>query len=217
MAQFETTGGGYFESEGRITERKVVIATGGAALTPPGGNGTLSNISITNEPGGVRRGIFEYTIAGEEGSATSNASLKRIELTGGTREVPIYNHPNFSVLTEKQILDVQKAVDEKQERSFTNETQQKLYEFLSRGTEYVLAPAIVGRISQIESALPALGEIAKVANPPELNAPADTFWICTAINASPVGDRYEVTREFTLSFSNWDETNYLYGVVTRHA
>jgi hypothetical protein len=212
MSQFETTGGGLIESDGRRIERKVVVATGGAALAAPGGTGTLSNVSITNEPGGVRRGVFEYTIAGDQGGGASyNAYGKRIELTGGTREVPIYNHPKFKNLTEKQILDVQKAVEEKQDKSFTNETQQKLYSFLSRGTEYFLAPAIVGRISEIQSTLPSLSEIAKVGNPSELNAPTGTFWICTAINASPIGNRYEVTREFTLTFSGWDDVEWLYG------
>jgi hypothetical protein len=211
MSQVEAPGGGIIESDGRRIERKVIVATGGAAIAAPGGTGVLSNVSITNEAGGVRRGVFEYTVAGQQGGASYNSYGKRIELTGGTREVPIYNHRNFRTLTEKQILDVQKAVEEKQERSFTNETQQKLFQFLSRGTEYVLAPAIVGRISEIQSTLPGLGEIAKVGSPSELNAPTGTFWICTAITASPVGDRYEVTREFTLSFSDWDDTNYLYG------
>jgi hypothetical protein len=76
--------------------------------------------------------------------------------------------------------------------------------------EYALAPAIVGRVSEIESVLPSLSPIAKTANPPELDAPPKTFWVCTAITASPIGNKYEVTREYTLNFSEWDDVEVLY-------
>jgi hypothetical protein len=70
---------------------------------------------------------------------------------------------------------------------------------------------VVGRISEIESTLPSLSPIAKVADPSELNAPSGTFWVCTAITANPIGTRYEVTREYTLNFSEWDDVELLYG------
>jgi hypothetical protein len=83
-------------------------------------------------------------------------------------------------------------------------------QFLSRKIEYALAPAVVGRVTEVESNLPSLDIIAKVADPSELTAPADTFWICTAVTATPIGDRYEVTREYTLNFSSWEDVEILY-------
>lgn len=210
MAQFETTGGGIVDSGDKRIERKVVVSTGGA-ITPPGGTGRLTNVSITNEPGGIRRGVFEYTLGGEGDAAYSQYGGKRIDLTGGTREVPIYNHPLFAALTPSQVQEVQTAVENKTQGPFITAEQTKLFGFLVRGTEYFLSPAIVGRVTEIETNLPSLQPIAKVADPSELKAPANTFWICTAITATPIGDRYEVTREYTLSFSGWEDVETLYG------
>jgi hypothetical protein len=156
---------------------------------------------------------LEYSQGGE-GGASYNQYGKRIELTGGTREVPIQTHPAFNTLTETQLAEVDTAIENKvndQWKTFANETQQLLYNFRRKGVEYVLAPAIVGRVSEIESALPSLEPIAKVADPSELSAPAKTFWVCTAITASPIGTRYEVTREYTLNFAEWDDVQDLYG------
>jgi hypothetical protein len=213
MSQFETTGGGFIDSGDRRIERKVVVAVGGAALTVPASDQgfPLSNVSVTQEPGGVRRGVFEFSRAGE-GGAGFNQYGKRIELTGGTREVPIQTHVKFDAMTDAQVVQVQEAVDQGSDAVLTAFTadQELLYSFLSRKIEYVLAPAVVGRVTEVESNLPSLNIIAKVANPSELNAPNDTFWICTAVTASPIGDRYEVTREYTLNFSSWADVQTLY-------
>ena len=209
--QIETIGGGYTDGGDRRIERKVVVATSGTIATPSSSYGwPLSNVNVTQEAGGILRGVFEFSQGGE-GGASYNANGKRIELTGGTREVPIYNHPTFEALTPQQIQDVQTAVENKTQGPFATEAQEKLFGFLLRGTEYFLAPAIVGRVSEIESTLPSLEPIAKVANPPGLNAPTGTFWVCTAITASPIGTRYEVTREYTLNFSGWEDVETLYG------
>jgi hypothetical protein len=212
MAQFETTGGGYLDSGDRKVIRKAYVSTGGQNVNvPPSVDGfQLSSVSATEDVAGVRRVIAEYTRGGE-GGASYNAYGKRIELTGGTREVPIYNHPLFKDLTPQQIETVEKAVEIKQAFGITDPTMSKLYGFLLRRVEYFLAPAVVGRISEIESTLPSLGPIAKVANPSELGAPSGTFWVCTAITATPIGDRYEVTREYTLNFSGWEDVETLYG------
>jgi hypothetical protein len=209
MANIETTGGGTIDSGDKRIERKVVVATGGADPAAPGGTGRLTNISITQEPGGIRRGVFEYTQGGA-GDANYNAYGKKVELMGGSREVPIYNHPNFAALTREQILSVQKAVEEKQDRSFTNSDQQKLFEFLSRGTEYFLSPSVVARVSEIESSLPAITGLCNVDNPSGISAPSGTFWVLTGISASPVGDKYEITREYTSIPSGWDDVEFLY-------
>lgn len=212
MAQFETTGGGYQDSGDRRIIRKVVVATGGDLINVPQieQGFPLSSLSVSDEAGGVRRAVLEYSQGGE-GDASYNQYGKRIELTGGTREVPIYNHPTLAALTPSQVQEVQTAVENKTLGPFASAAQTKLFGFLTRGTEYFLAPAVVGRVTEIESVLPSLEPIAKVANPPELNAPAKTFWVCTAITASPIGNRYEVTREYTLTFSAWQDVQDLYG------
>lgn len=213
MAQFETTGGGYIDSGDRKIIRKVVVTTGGELINVPQSEQgfPLSNVSVSEDAGGVRRAVLEYSQGGE-GGASYNQYGKRIELTGGTREVPIQTHKKFDAMTEQEIAEVQEAVEAGTSAVLTGFTadQELLFSFLSRGIEYVLAPAVVGRISEIESNLPSLEPIAKVANPSELNAPQDTFWICTAITASPIGNRYEVTREYTLNFSSWADVQTLY-------
>lgn len=213
MAQFETTGGGFIDSGDRKVIRKVVVATGGQLINVPQSEQgfPLSNVSVSEDAAGVRRAVLEYSQGGE-GGASYNQYGKRIELTGGTREVPIETHKKFEALTDQQIVKVKEAVEEGSSAVLTAFTadQELLYSFLSRGIEYVLAPAVVGRVSEIESTLPSLSPIAKVANPSELSAPNDTFWICTAITATPIGNRYEVTREYTLNFSGWADVQTLY-------
>jgi hypothetical protein len=215
MAQIETTGGGFLDSGDRKVLRKVYVSTGGQLLNIPVTEQgfPLSSVSASEEPGGIRRAVAEYSQGGE-GGASYNAYGKRIELTGGTREVPIQTHPKFKDLTETQLAEVDTAIENKvpdQWKTFANETQQLLYNFLRKKVEYALAPAVVGRISEVESTLPSLSPIAKVADPSELNAPSGTFWVCTAITANPIGTRYEVTREYTLNFSEWDDVQELYG------
>lgn len=214
MAQYDTTGGGYVDGGDRRVERKVVVSTGGGPINPPASESgwPLSNVSVSQEAAGVLRGVFEFSQGGE-GGASYNQYGKRIELTGGTREVPIQTHDKFAKLTRYEIADVQEAVDAGKNAVLTGFTadQELLYSFLSRKVEYVLAPAVVGRVSEIESVLPSLSPIAKVADPSELKAPNGTFWICTAITATPIGTRYEVTREYTLNFSEWQDVRTLYG------
>ena len=213
MAQIETTGGGYLDSGDRKVIRKVYVSTGGTLLNIPTSEQgfPLSSVSASEEPGGIRRAVAEYSQGGE-GGASYNQYGKRIELTGGTREVPIQTHDKFSALSDQQIADVQEQVDAGTEADTSgfNAGQSLLYSFLRRKIEYVLAPAVVGRVSEVESVLPDLSPIAKIASPSELNAPPNTFWICTAITANPIGTRYEVTREYTLNFSEWADVATLY-------
>jgi hypothetical protein len=214
MAQIETTGGGYLDSGDRKVIRKVYVATDGTLLNIPfvEQGFPLSSVSASEEAAGIRRAVAEYSQGGE-GGASYNQYGKRVELSGGTREVPIQTHKKFENMTEQEVAEVQEAVDAGTSAVLTAFTpdQELLYSFLSRGVQYVLAPAVVGRISEIETNLPTLSPIAKTANPSELDAPPGTFWICTAITASPIGNRYEVTREYTLNFSSWSDVSTLYG------
>jgi hypothetical protein len=221
MAQVEVTGGGFLDSGDRKVIRKAYVSTTGAPINVPAtvDGFPLSSVNATEEPGGIRRAIAEYSQGGE-GGASYNVYGKRIELSGGSREVPIQTHPAFNGLTETQLAQVDTRIENPQPdlwfttaangQPFT-EAQQLLYNFRRKGVEYVLAPAIVGRVSEIESSLPSLDPIAKVANPSELNAPPKTFWVVTSITAVPIGTRFEVTREYTLNFSEWDDVNALYG------
>jgi hypothetical protein len=213
MAQFETTGGGYLDSGDRQVIRKAYASTDGTINIPVGVNGfPLTSVNATEDAAGVRRVVAEYSQGGE-GGASYNQYGKRIDLTGGTREVPIQTHKSFENMTTEEVAEVQEAIEAGTSAVLTGFTadQELLYSFLSRGVEYVLAPAVVLRVSEIETALPSLSPIAKVADPPELDAPSGTFWICTAITATPIGTRYEVTREYTLNFAGWTDVQTLYG------
>lgn len=216
MAEYIVPGGGKIENEGVLIERKVVVSTDGVDPTEPGGNGTLTNVNITEEAAGLRRGVFEYKRALTSGSGQTqgggyNEYGTRIELMGGTREVPIYNHPSFNELTDEQITAVQTAVENKSNSELTEDNELKLYDFLRRKIEYALIPSTVARISEIESELPDLSIVAKVADPPQITAPEKCFWVCTGVSANPLGDEYEITREYTAIPSYWDDTNFLYG------
>ena len=101
MSQYTAPGGVIIDSGDKRVTRKVVVSTGGENPQPPGGPGRLTNSSITSEPGGIRRGVFEYTEGGE-GGANYNVYGKKRELLGGSREVPIYKHPNFKTLSDEE-------------------------------------------------------------------------------------------------------------------
>lgn len=214
MAQYDTVGGGQIQNETRTVYRKVVITTDGSTPKAPESSGTLTNTTIVDEPGGTKRGTFEFTLGAAEGGGGGGGGggsyYKRVELMGGTREVPIYDHPKFKTLTSSQLGEVQTAVENKTEGPWPLPEQEKLYGFLIRGTEYFLAPSSVGRVSVIESQLPDLSPIGKKASPPELKASDDTFWVCTGIQAQSVGSRFEVTREYTLNYAAWEFMEYLY-------
>jgi hypothetical protein len=190
-------GGGTIDSGDRRIERKVVVSTSGRP-SAPSGTGRLTAVAITEEPGGIQRGVFEYTEGGL-GDSSYNQYGKRIELMGGTREVPIYNHPNFKDLSESQILDVQEAVDNKEKgKTFPVAAQNNLYQCLLRKIDFYLAPSLVARVSEIESGLPSTNGLAKVDDPSGISKPPNTRWIVTGISATPIGGKYEVTREYTL-------------------
>jgi hypothetical protein len=195
MAQFDTVGSGIIDSGDKRIDSKVVIATGGANPGAPGGSGRLTNVTITAEPGGVRRGIFEYTSTNPE-----YAGGKRIELMGGSREVPIINHPRFKTLSATQVNTVQGEIEKppaQRKQSFDDADQNNLYQCLIRGIEYYIAPALVARLSEIESGLPSVAGLCTLDDPTGVGRPGNGRWILSGINATPVGDKYEVTREYT--------------------
>lgn len=215
MATIETTGKQIVDTQNKRIERRVIVATGGGSPLPPeDATGELTNTIITDEPAGIKRAIYEFTTGGEEsggGGGGSGTPYKRVELLGGTREVPIYSHPLFKDLTPTQILEVQEAV-ENRELLVTTGAQATLQDCLLRKTEYFMAPSTIGRISTFEATLPDLEPVAKEADPQPSELPAYTnaTWICTSITASPVGNSYEVVREYTLIYNPDWITDLLY-------
>ena len=211
MASFETVGSGISDSGDKRIDRRVVIATGGANPAAPGGAGRLTNVSITAEPGGVRRGVFEYTQGGA-GDANYNAYGKKIELMGGSREVPIINHPKFKTLGTAEVNTVQAEVDKApatRRQSFDDQEQNNLYQCLIRGIDYYIAPALVARVSEITSGLPSVAGLCTLEDPTGVGKPGNGRWILTGINATPVGEKYEVTREYTY-LEQPDAAEFLY-------
>ena len=215
MANIEATGGGTFISNGKLITRKIVVGTDSSPLSAPGGPGQLTNVTVTNEAGGIKRGVFEYTLGvGDGGGASYNIYGTRVELMGGSREISIFNHPKFAAIATNVIATIQQKAEEDVPKgkwsTFSDEAQQRLYNCLRRKQEYFVAPSIVARISKIESNIPKVDELCRVSNPSEVSAPKQTFWIVTGISATPVGDRYEVTREYTSIPSDWDDVAYIY-------
>lgn len=196
MAQFKVTGGGQTDSGDKRITRQVVVATGGENPAPQGGvRGRLTSVNITEEAAGLKRGVFEYTEGGA-GDANYNQYGNKIEMIGGTREVPLPAHPIFKTLSEAQLLEVQKAVDTKKPKSFSNLKQKLLYRMLASGVESVFVPAVTVRVSRIESNLPRLTELCQLDSPPSVGNPKDSVFLVVGKTATPIGDKYEVTTEY---------------------
>lgn len=224
MAQIETTGGGLTQGPDKAIIRKVVVTTDNSNPTPPTvSSAQLTQVSITEEAGGIKRGVFEYTKAQRveftDSYSTIDKTLRRVELMGGTREIPIQTHPRFQGMTELEIAQVETQIENKQDDvwwtttkdglSFTSQ-QQTLYNLLRRGVQYALAPSVVGRITQIESILPNLSALAKIQYPSGLTAPGSSFWVCTGISATSASEGYEVVREYTLNYATSSDIQTLY-------
>jgi len=205
-------GGGEIFSGDKVIERKVIVTTDGTNPQNPGGKGILTSANITQEAGGIKRGVFEYTLGLGDGGggATYDAYGRRVELLGGTREVPIYNHPYFATLTRDQIETVQRAVENKAAFGITDEKMSKLYSFLIRKIEYALVPSLVARITEIESGIPPTDPLGKVSSISEPAAPDGTFWVMTGLNAVRIGNSYEVSREYTSIAAEWADADVLY-------
>jgi hypothetical protein len=113
-------------------------------------------------------------------------------------------------MTVTEIETVQKDVEKKVKGSGYNTAQSNLYECLIRKIEYFLAPSLVARVSEIESALPSVEGLCKIESPQGVvNAPDGSVWLLTGVSASPVGGKFEVTREYTMS-PEPEATRFLY-------
>jgi hypothetical protein len=83
---------------------------------------------------------------------------------------------------------------------------------LQRQVRYYLVPAVTARITTLESRVPSLGGIGKLAEPTiaGIAEPNGTRWVLTGISASSVGRDFEVTREHTLTADDVNITDFLY-------
>jgi hypothetical protein len=203
--------------DGRQITRKVIVGTGG--LSAPGGPGSLSSAQITDLPGGLRQGVYEYTTAPSTGgSAEYDARAGGIvELLGGSREVAIETHPLFKDIPPEDVSKIRAAARDADESLLPDSGPGAdaagitLYELLSRGVETFLSPSVLARVSDIESSLPDLSGLCKIDSPAGIPAPADSVWLLTGVSARGIGTEYEVTREYTLTGDGSQIATTLYG------
>jgi hypothetical protein len=205
-------------ADGKRITRKAQIATANERMSPPGGDGQLTSIQITDDIAGVRRGFWEYTQSslspgGQEIPGSGPGVV--VELMGGSREVPIQTHPKFKNIDAKRIKQITRAVDAEDDSLLPNPLtgdENNLVEFLRREIKYFLAPAVTGRVTTLESGLPSLGDLLKLGGASQLpSAPSNSKWILTGISARTSGDKYEVSKEYTLLGDGADAANFLYG------
>jgi len=218
MAQVEVPGGGTVLSNGKRIERRVVVSTTGAPLSVPPANGQLQSASGTREAGGLLRGVFEFvqsdlSTGGADGF--TGGRQERVEVIGGSREVPVQRHPKFKDVTSDEIKAITEAVDRNDPSLLPEEMggiKDTLYEMLQRQVRYYLVPAVTARITTLESRVPSLGGIGKLAEPTiaGIAEPNGTRWVLTGISASSVGRDFEVTREHTLTADDVNITDFLY-------
>jgi hypothetical protein len=205
--------------DGREITRKVIVATGG--LSAPGGPGSLTSVQITDLPGGLRQGVYEYTTApssGGGGSAEYDARVGGVvELLGGSREQAIETHPLFKDIPPADVAKIRAAAREPDESLLPDSGPGAdaagitLYELLSRGVETFLSPSVLARVSDIESSLPDLGGLCKIDSPRGISTPTGSVWLLTGVSARGIGNEYEVTREYTLTGDGAQIAATLYG------
>jgi hypothetical protein len=218
MAEVEAPGGGLILASGRRIQRKVIVNTAGKVLAPSG-DGQLVSAVRTEEPGGVTRGVFEFvksdlsTPSGDD--AIGGGSTKRVEIIGGSREVPVQQHPKFKDISDNDIKKITDAAD-RSDPSLLPETMDgpagTLYQMLLRGVRYYARPAVTARVTDLESAVPSLDGLAKLgpAAVEGISEPPGSRWVLTGISASSVGTDFEVTREYTLTGDGTSFTDFLY-------
>lgn len=186
-------------------------------MAPPGGEGTLRSVQITDDAAGVRRGVWEYVESyGVGDGEVGIANEVSVELIGGSREVPVARHPKFQNISDDDKEKIDAAAEAKNPDLLPDNMgdafKAELYELYRRKVFYYAEPNVVGRVTRLESALPQLGDLLTLGGDSNLpSAPSNTVWLMTGISAREVGGKYEVTREYTLSGDGAQVANFLYG------
>jgi hypothetical protein len=203
-------------ADGKRIQRKTQIATAGETMPPPGGDGVLTSIQITNDAAGVRRGVWEYVTADSStgGGEYDGRGLPMVELLGGSREVPVQTHPKFAEISDDDVEKITAAADQKDPSLLPDEMdgdKEKLYELLRRQIRYYLVPSVVGRVTDLQSDIPSLNDLLTLGGDSALpESKANTVWILTGISARGVGTEYEVTKEYTLTGDGIGVAEFLY-------
>jgi hypothetical protein len=204
-------------ADGKRIERITQIATSNERMSPPGGNGVLTSIQITDDAAGVRRGVWEYVTAdsGQGGGEYASRSFPLVELLGGSREVPVQTHPKFADISDDDVEKITAAAERKDPSLLPSSmagNANNLYELLRRQVRHYLVPAVVGRVTNIQSGLPALGDLLSLGADSALpSAPSGSVWILTGVSARSEGSEYEVTKEYTLTGDGISVAQFLYG------
>jgi hypothetical protein len=204
-------------ADGKLIRRVTQIATEGEPMQPPSGDGVLTSVQITDDAAGLRRGVWEYVQS--DSSTGSEAGEGRayplVELMGGSREVAVQTHPKFSEISTDDVEKITAAAEQKNPTLLPEDMEgnkEELYELLRRQIKYYLVPSVVGRVTEIESNIPSLNDLLSLGGDSALpSEPPASVWILTGISARGVGDKYEVTREYTLTGDGAAVAEFLYG------
>jgi hypothetical protein len=213
MSQAEVPGGQLIFADNKRIERKIVIGT---TVNPPGGAGALAVSEQTDLPGGLKRGSYEYVQFGNFGADGGNQTspTDQIELIGGSREVPIQTHPKFSEISDEDIAAITAAAEQSDDSLLPDDmagNKQTLYNLLRSKVTHFLAPAVTARSISVQSALPDLGGLLKISQPPGVSAgPLGSTWVQTGVSARGFGTSFEVSREYTLIGDGRQFASFLY-------
>jgi len=202
-------------ADGKVIRRKTQIATAGERMAPPSSEGVLKSIQITDDGAGVRRGVWEFVESDTGVPEGKPGEYPVIELLGGSREVPVQTHPKFQSINADRIKQITRAVEaEVVSAEMPNDLtgdEENLVELLRREIKYFLTPAVSARVTEIESNLPSLNNLTTLGGENGLPAPpSGKSWILTGISARSIGDKYEVTREYTMTGEGGEAAEFLY-------
>jgi hypothetical protein len=202
-------------ADGKVIHRKTQIATAGEQMSPPDSEGLLKSIQITNDAAGVRRGVWEFVESDTNVPEGQAGQYPVIELLGGSREVPVQTHPKFQSIDAERLKQITRAVEAEvvsaeMPSELTNE-ETNLIELLRREIKYFLTPAVSARVTEIESNLPSLNGLTTLGSESGLpSPPSGKSWLMTGVSARSIGDKYEVTREYTMTGEGNEAAEFLY-------
>jgi len=202
-------------ADGKVIRRKTQIATAGERMSPPDSPGLLTSIQITDDAAGVRRGVWEFVESDISVPEGKEGQYPVIELLGGSREVPVQTHPKFESIEAERLKQITRAVEAEvvsaEMPTDLTDNENNLVELLRREIKYFLTPAVSARVTEIESNLPSLGDLTTLGGESGLpSPPSGKLWIMTGVSARSVGDKYQVTREYTMTGEGSEAANFLY-------
>jgi hypothetical protein len=202
-------------ADGKVIHRKTQIATAGERMSPPNSPGILKSIQITDDAAGVRRGVWEFVESDTNVPEGEAGQYPVIELLGGSREVPVQTHPKLASISADRIKQITRAVETEvvsaeMPDDLTND-EENLVALLRREIRYFLTPAVSARVTEIESSLPDLEDLTTLGGASGLpQPPTGKAWIMTGVSARSVGNKYEVTREYTMTGEGSEAAEFLY-------